>query len=328
MSATTFAQLSQEIQDMIWAEAAAIQVQLTDNHTSSSPLAERQRQSLVGYDNLPTYKKRDPLRVYVYASRNEGKLRIGVNEFQVLVNSLPMATVCSEARSHALKACRVKVQVMSIFYGIDKNEDNFSEPLQEPILAQPTTVMVTNAIQTWRPQGEDDRPPGFDSAEQVVDIVSRVFSKCVTRIDLNPRYHTQWESLEKIYWPHTEQTRSLRRRRPTVLYGAEENYSFETNPPPTIAYMTPERVLHIQDIWNRESSYDVDLICWHLCKFHELLDVSKERLPRLRSIALTHFPDGDCLTSIRATEKDGALWINREDFGVSFHFGFEEYRGN
>jgi hypothetical protein len=88
--------------------------------------------------------------------------------------------------------------------------------------------------------------------------------------------------------------------------------------------MTPERVLNIQDIWVRESSYSVDLICWHLCKFHEMLDVSKEKLPRLKSVALIHYPDGACLTSIRATKKDSALWINSGDFMVSFQYQFGE----
>jgi len=179
---------------------------------SSGSLDERQRQSLIGYDKMTTYEGGDPLRVYVYSSRNERKLRIGVNEFQLLVNSLPMATVCSEARSHALETCRAKVQAMNIFYGIDNNDDSFSEPLHKPIFTQPTTVIVTNAIQTRRPQDENDLPPGFDSAEQVVDIVSQVFGKCATHIDLNPRYHSQWGGLETIYWPHTEQTRRLQLR--------------------------------------------------------------------------------------------------------------------
>jgi hypothetical protein len=175
-------------------------------------LAERQRQSLIGYDNLPTYKNKAALRVYVCSSRDKSKLRIGVNETQLLVNSLSIATVCSEARSHAVGTAHAKIRAINLFYGLDDNDNNFSEPLREPIVSQPTTVMVTNAIQNFRRQGEDDKPPGFDSAAHVVDIVSRVFGKCVTRVDLNPIFHSQWESLERIYWPHTEATMRSQRR--------------------------------------------------------------------------------------------------------------------
>jgi hypothetical protein len=108
------------------------------------------------------------------------------------------------------------------------------------------------------------------------------------------------------------------------VYGAEHDYNSKTNQPPEIAFMAADRVLHIQDIWNRKFPYEVDLARWHLCKFRELLDVSKEKLPRLRDIALAHYPDGDCLARIRATEKDGALWIRWEDFGASFDFDFDD----
>ena len=110
------------------------------------PSAERLRQAFVGYDNLPDHIERQPLRLYVYNSR--GKLRVGVNEFQILVNRLPIATVNAEARSHAANFCRTQVKGIDLFYAIDAHDEP-SESIQDEILehvfVKATTVGVTTA---------------------------------------------------------------------------------------------------------------------------------------------------------------------------------------
>ncbi|KAF2447239.1 hypothetical protein P171DRAFT_430148 [Karstenula rhodostoma CBS 690.94] len=321
-----FARLPRELRDMIWFEAAAIQLQeIADGVTKcSSPGAERQRQALVGYDDIPSHTEKDALRVYVQRSRNGDKLRISVNEFQTLVNRLPMATVCTEARSAALEACRAKVQMMNIIYSIEitpEVTEDFSDSLQKPISPQPTTVVVTNMIMA-HPQPPEHCPPGFDSAEHVVDIVSRVFGSGVTRITLNPWAHSHHEDLESIYWPHTEKTRSLERWRPTSTYDADRIYDLDVEQPPTIAYMTPDRHLHIQHTYYTEWEYDVDMLCYHLLKFYEILDASKPKLPRLQNISLEHYEDGGVHMSIMATYRDGALRIDWDDLGPSYFYNF------
>lgn len=169
------------------------------------PCAERRRQAFVGYDNLPHDTKRQPLRVYVHDSDNRDKMRLCINEFQTLVNCLPMATACSEARSHAADFCRAQVKFMNLFYAIEApgEPSDTRDEILEHIFVQPTTVMVTYAAR------KIDGPVGFDSAEHLVDVVNRVFGSCVERIILNPWFDTL-DSLEQTYWPHTIQTQKLK----------------------------------------------------------------------------------------------------------------------
>jgi hypothetical protein len=172
----------------------------------TTPCAERRRQAFVGYDNLPHDTEKQPLRVYVHDSYNKDRMRLSMNEFQILVNCLPMATVCSEARSHAADFCRAQVKLMNLYYAIDAPDEPYDirDEILEHVFMKPTTVMVTNAAR------KVDGPVSFDSAEHLVDVVNRVFGNCVERIILNPWFDSI-DSLEQIYWPHTAQTRKLKR---------------------------------------------------------------------------------------------------------------------
>jgi hypothetical protein len=172
---------------------------------------ERLRQAFVGYENLPQDTEMQPLRLYVYDSHSQDKLRLGVNEFQTLVNRLPMATVCSEARSQAATFCQAQTGFLNLFYVITGNAFDESRDIKpsdirneilEPVFKQQTTVMVTNAHK------KKDGPKGFHSAEHLVDVINRVFGSCVERIILSSWFMT-FESLEEIYWPHTAETRKL-----------------------------------------------------------------------------------------------------------------------
>jgi hypothetical protein len=162
--------------------------------------AERLRQAFVGYDNLPDHIERKPLRLYIYSSR--GKLRVGVNEFETLVNRLPMATVNAEARSHAAEFCRTQVKDIDLFYAIDTHDEpskSIRDEILEHLFVQPTTVRVTTE---W---DEYDDPAIFGSAENFVDIISRIFGPCVERIVFNSWFESH-HTLEEMYWPHTVQT--------------------------------------------------------------------------------------------------------------------------
>jgi hypothetical protein len=168
------------------------------------PSAERLRQAFVGYDSLPDHIERQPLRLYVYNCR--GELRVGVNEFQTLVNRLPIATVNAEARSQAANFCRAQVKDIDLFYAIDTHDES-SESIRDEILehlfVQPTTVRVTTE---W--DENDGHPAIFRSAEDFVDTVSRVFGTCVERIVFNSCFESH-HTLEEMYWPHTVQSVEL-----------------------------------------------------------------------------------------------------------------------
>jgi hypothetical protein len=170
-----------------------------------SSCAERLRQAFVGYENLPHNIEKHPLRVYVYDSHNRDKLRLGVNEFQTLVNRLPMATVCSEARSQAATFCQAQIGLANLFYVIDAPDkpSDIRDEILKPIFVQQKTVIITSA------NDKKDGPKGFDSAQHLVDVIDRVFGSCVERIILRSWFRN-FNSLEEIYWPHTAQILKLK----------------------------------------------------------------------------------------------------------------------
>jgi hypothetical protein len=123
---------------------------------------ERLRQAFVGYNNLPRDAEIQPLRLYV--NDEGGKLRLRVNEFQTLVNHLPIATVCSEARPHAINFCHKQVNTLDLHY--TKEPSDLGDELIEHAL-HPTTVMVTTMARDEGPfDGPEDSIRGFNSADQ------------------------------------------------------------------------------------------------------------------------------------------------------------------
>jgi hypothetical protein len=118
-----------------------------------------------------------------------------------MVNCLPMATVCSEARAQAADICRPQVKLMSLWYDAAAPSDTGYEIL-ERVSVQPTTVMVTTSNEIGKGY------TGFNSAEHLVDVVNRVFSSGVERIIWNAWFNSG-NSFEDLYWPHTAQTREL-----------------------------------------------------------------------------------------------------------------------
>jgi hypothetical protein len=57
-----------------------------------------------------------PLRVYVRGPYDGRKTRLEVNEFERLVNSLPISAVSCEARSQAADLCRSRVLLIELIY--------------------------------------------------------------------------------------------------------------------------------------------------------------------------------------------------------------------
>lgn len=158
--------------------------------------AERLRQAFVGYENLPHGTEKQPLRVYVHDSYNRDKLRLGVNEFQALVNCLPIAVVCSETRSQAIAFCRAQIRFMNLFYIIDAPDEpsDIGEETLEPIFWQRMTVMITNA------NDKKDGPKGFDTAKHLVSVVDRVFGSSAERTILSS-WLRNFNTMKEINWP-------------------------------------------------------------------------------------------------------------------------------
>jgi ribosomal protein L40E len=145
-----------------------------------SPLAERFRRALFGYDNLPPKREKQHLRIYVHHNHDRRKLYLGGSEFQSPLNLLPMATVCTEARVHAATVCRTNIQSMDLCYAVDPPSAHNCGGMEilQPILSQQTTATITTAYK------DKDGPKGFGSAKHLMDTVYRVFGGGVKRIVL------------------------------------------------------------------------------------------------------------------------------------------------
>jgi hypothetical protein len=90
-------------------------------------------------------------------------------------------------------------------------------------------------------------------------------------------------------------------------------------------FMTPKRTAHVREDLCDENEYDLFQLAYHLLKFHEILDASTQKLPQLQSIELElHTYDGEdlFLTSIKATNKGGVLWVNWKDVLIGKDHGF------
>jgi hypothetical protein len=150
-----------------------------------------------------------PLRIYIRETSNRDKMWLEVNEFNVLLNHLPMASVCSESRSHAAVLCRGQVKLMHLIYSSEElaNTNNDIQEILEPIFAQPEAVMVTSGRLFPEPQCPIDKLVKFDSAEHLVGVIDRVFGTFTQRLILDP-WHQSYNTLRGLYWPHEEQTRT------------------------------------------------------------------------------------------------------------------------
>jgi hypothetical protein len=150
----------------------------------------------VGYDNLPDSTKRQRLRLYIHASGETDELRLGENEFQTLINRLPMATACSEARAIAIKFYRAQTKFVNLFRVVEDHPPD-GKPIMEPVFTDMTTVMVTTS--RFHPE---DGPEGFDSPDQLVDVIARVFGSGVKKIIWSAWCQSGF-ALSDVYWPHT-----------------------------------------------------------------------------------------------------------------------------
>jgi hypothetical protein len=211
MSATTFRQfpeLSFELRTMIWLRAIAAQVQdLTDSlpRWFSGEWAERRRQAFIGHDNLPPSKTRLLLKVRIRDPYNGRKMRLEEDDFETLVNCLPISAVCREARAHAGEFCCTLAPHVQFEYdtsqlwSLDAPEDGADPVLLryvhcisgaetlEHVFAQPATLTV---------YGGRGR---FKSPEHLVDMVNRFFGNRIERLILE-LWIDSCDPLERPYW--------------------------------------------------------------------------------------------------------------------------------
>jgi hypothetical protein len=198
-----FPELALELRNIIWKYTITSHIQ---DITSRLPpwfenlWAERRRQALVG--SLPG-KNRLALRVYIRDPYNGLKLRFEEDDFESLVDCLPLSAVCRETRIHVAEYCHSLVPHVqfeydtSTLWSLEPPEDG-AQPVVlrnvhclpgaetlEHVFSRPTTLTV-NA-------GE------FKSAEHLVAMVFRFFGNRVRRLVLDLVVH-EGDPIERAYW--------------------------------------------------------------------------------------------------------------------------------
>ncbi|KAH7138192.1 hypothetical protein B0J11DRAFT_563215 [Dendryphion nanum] len=322
MSATTFTQLPRELRDMIWSEAAAIQYQLYLAELAASS-ADRVREAFIGYDNVPPDVRRQPLRVYVRESHQKDKLRVVVNEFQILVNRLPMATVCFEARSQAAQYCRDQIKTMNLFYAIDAPDapSSVGYDILEPVFVKPTTVMVTKS-------DYHVKPGCFDSPEHLVDVVNRVFGSGVEQINLDFLFHSH-NTFEHIYWTHPGSLVDI-----LELHSIEPIEIDDPSHDQSLVFMTTEQRKSVHVSKNSQAPfeyYKLRQLTYHLQKCHEIMDAAKHKLLRLQRIELDMSSvswNNYTRTCFQAIKKGSVLWVNWRDYQFGSNHSFANLHGS
>jgi hypothetical protein len=90
--------------------------------------------------------------------------------------------------------------------------------------------------------------------------------------------------------------------------------------------MTPERVTYAKrELCSSDNYSGLQMLSRYLLKFHEILDVSKTKLPRLQGIDLelhSSVWEDVLLTRIKTTVKEGDLWVCWNDVHIGFHHAF------
>ncbi|KAF2001270.1 hypothetical protein P154DRAFT_562864 [Amniculicola lignicola CBS 123094] len=330
MPPTTFAQLPRELRDMIWSAAAAIQYQSIANSKShactaaacqNGSLAERLRQAFIGYENISPDSERQRLRLYVHDSHRTGRLHLGKNEFQILVNYLPIATACSEARSHAIEYCLSQVEFPELWYNTTEEPGYVGDEIREPISLQPTTIILAKS-------DFEDRPGQFNSAEHLVDVVKHVFGSKIHRIIMNLVFRS-YNTFAQMYWPYTENyAELLELRNINRVVIEDQNHGqdcvfMESGTRRTVH--VPEYLKHCREP-NRTK---LEQLAYHLQKHQEILEAAREKLPQLENIKLeltSHCWD-KIFTSFYVTSKSGGMCVSWPDYQFGMEHTFEDLGG-
>lgn len=146
----------------------------------------------------------------VYVSTNNGKIYFSTDELQILLGSLTVASVCSEARSQTIKFCQEQIRFTHLIYpDLDEGKNSAGDEASRPLFVHPKKIMISNRQEI---KGLMDPVEGFESAEQLLDVVNRVFGSWAEHIILTSWVHGTC-SLEEIYWPHSSRmTKKWRRQ--------------------------------------------------------------------------------------------------------------------
>jgi hypothetical protein len=114
-----------------------------------------------------------------------------------------MATACHKARAIAIKFVRAQIKIVDLFREVGKQLPEGGKLILEPVFKDMETVMVTTS--RFHPE---DSPEGFDSPEQLVDVVARVFGSGVESVIWSAWCQSGF-AMSDVYWPHTVQLGEL-----------------------------------------------------------------------------------------------------------------------
>jgi len=198
-----FPELASELRHRIWEYAIAIHVQDIANGLPpwfENSRAERRRQALVGGISG---KPKPALRVYILDPYHGLKLRLE-DEFETLVDCLPISAVSYETRVCVTEFCRLLVPHIRFEYE--------TTPLWslEPPTKDDEPVLLRNLEWSRKAETLERAIPqpttltvemgNFESVDHFVGMVSRLFGNRIQRLVLDETV-CNTVSFENVYWP-------------------------------------------------------------------------------------------------------------------------------
>lgn len=208
---THFPELAGELRSIVWVHAIDAQIKdITDGlpRWCVGQSAERRRQAFVGHDNLPPRKARLLLRVRIRDPYNGRKMRLEEDDFETLVNCLPLSAVCREARAHAAEMCQALAPHVRFDYdtrelwSLDPPEDDADPILLRDVHCLPGAESLEHAFSQPTTLTVYGGRAQFKSPQHLVALISRFFGTRIERLVLE-LWIDAHDRRARPYWAET-----------------------------------------------------------------------------------------------------------------------------
>lgn len=242
------------------------------------------------------------------------KMLVEEDEFEGLVNCLPISAVCRKARKQVATFCGRLVP--HIRFNYDLYPFYTLEPLEkgaQPLVLRSLQCLSgTQDLEHAFPQPiklSINHAGRFKSAEYLAQMASRFFGNKIQRLALSLTL-SERDELEAAY------PTSIRKLNSFDIWSANAHLSKETALPhdsegePATIYMTNDRQLHVlQSFWNNDV-IAAGCLVRHLLKIYEIFHASLLVLPDLMYIDIrleTQGMDGTELTNISTAWRESYM---------------------
>lgn len=310
-----FPELVPELRNRIWEFAIVssiqdIAVQLPRWFYSS--WAERRRRAIVA--SLSGENKTTLLYVHIRDPYNGLKLRFEEDEFETLVDCLPISAVCRETRMIVAEFCQSLVPRMQFKYdtshlwSLERPKQGAAPIVLRSVHSNPRAETLEHVFS--QPTALAVNAGHFKSAEHLVGMIFRFFGSRIRRLVMDLKTGSG-NPIKRAYWPglgvapisieailnHDSRVGPAiidvtKDQEPKISASFWQNmlksevtldHDFEGDP--AIIYITRDRKLYVPERFWQNGIHKKDTTI-HLLKLYEVFHASLERLPHLEYIEM------------------------------------------